>query len=227
MTMATDGEKLRIQLMELERRCAENGENIAMLQQAHLDLEERMDKTFSRILKFVLAGEPRHANSCSNQNVIDPIGAYIGVEACGCNRPIYIPTELPAVYPPLTEADLVAEIERMFNCRDGFYRSKAIEGSDDESFRYRTIGFVGYDPWKLRQALIERFRDIQSRCPSQRPILYWRFAKECRISEETEEGSPGGRRPTRYRIRTRVAVPEVVWTDELHTPEGGNFPQVS
>lgn len=33
----------------------------------------------------LLAKLPRHAGSCSNQNVLDPLGAYKGVEACGCN----------------------------------------------------------------------------------------------------------------------------------------------
>lgn len=28
----------------------------------------------------------RHSSSCSNQNVLDPLGAYRGVEACGCTR---------------------------------------------------------------------------------------------------------------------------------------------
>lgn len=34
----------------------------------------------------LLSQLPRHAGSCSNQNVLDPLGAYRGVEACGCNR---------------------------------------------------------------------------------------------------------------------------------------------
>lgn len=34
----------------------------------------------------LLAKLPRHAGSCSNQNVLDPLGAYKGVEACGCRR---------------------------------------------------------------------------------------------------------------------------------------------
>lgn len=34
----------------------------------------------------LLAKLPRHAGSCSNQNVLDPLGAYKGVEACGCSR---------------------------------------------------------------------------------------------------------------------------------------------
>ncbi len=25
-----------------------------------------------------------HSSSCSNQNVLDPLGAYVGVEECGC-----------------------------------------------------------------------------------------------------------------------------------------------
>lgn len=34
----------------------------------------------------LLAKLPRHAGSCSNQNALDPLGAYKGVEACGCSR---------------------------------------------------------------------------------------------------------------------------------------------
>jgi len=30
---------------------------------------------------------PKHAASCSNQNVLNPLGAYIGVEECGCRTP--------------------------------------------------------------------------------------------------------------------------------------------
>lgn len=35
-------------------------------------------------LAGLLAKLPRHAGSCSNQNVLDPFGAYRGVEQCGC-----------------------------------------------------------------------------------------------------------------------------------------------
>jgi hypothetical protein len=28
-----------------------------------------------------------HSSSCSNQNVLNPFGAYIGVEECGCRTP--------------------------------------------------------------------------------------------------------------------------------------------
>lgn len=34
----------------------------------------------------LLAKLPRHAGSCSNQNVLDPLGAYKDVEACGCRQ---------------------------------------------------------------------------------------------------------------------------------------------
>lgn len=29
----------------------------------------------------------KHSSSCSNQNVLNPIGAYVGVEECGCRTP--------------------------------------------------------------------------------------------------------------------------------------------
>jgi hypothetical protein len=35
---------------------------------------------------IALKEPPRHANSCSNQNVIHPLGAYDGVEECGCSK---------------------------------------------------------------------------------------------------------------------------------------------
>lgn len=28
----------------------------------------------------------KHSGGCSNQNVLDPLGAYRGVEACGCRK---------------------------------------------------------------------------------------------------------------------------------------------
>lgn len=34
----------------------------------------------------LLAQLPRHSGGCSNQNVLDPLGAYRGVEKCGCTR---------------------------------------------------------------------------------------------------------------------------------------------
>lgn len=30
--------------------------------------------------------QPRHNGACSNQNVLDPSGAYIGAAECGCNK---------------------------------------------------------------------------------------------------------------------------------------------
>lgn len=32
------------------------------------------------------SGRRKHAGSCSNWNVLDPEGAYKGVEECGCDR---------------------------------------------------------------------------------------------------------------------------------------------
>jgi hypothetical protein len=46
--------------------------------------EARERETFQRLAqKYRL---PRHAGSCSNQNALDPAGAYKGVEECGCNQ---------------------------------------------------------------------------------------------------------------------------------------------
>lgn len=35
-----------------------------------------------------LAEHPKHNGGCSNQNVLDPLGAYRGVEECGCTAPV-------------------------------------------------------------------------------------------------------------------------------------------
>lgn len=38
----------------------------------------------NRAIHAPAAQLPRHAGSCSNQNVLNPVGAYVGVEECGC-----------------------------------------------------------------------------------------------------------------------------------------------
>jgi hypothetical protein len=40
----------------------------------------------ARVYRLLLEGMPRHSSSCSNQNVVDPLGAYRGASRCGCNH---------------------------------------------------------------------------------------------------------------------------------------------
>ena len=35
---------------------------------------------------LALQAPPKHSGSCSNQNVLHPLGAYEGVEECGCRK---------------------------------------------------------------------------------------------------------------------------------------------
>lgn len=34
----------------------------------------------------VITSLPSHSGACSNQNVLNPLGAYTGVQSCGCRR---------------------------------------------------------------------------------------------------------------------------------------------
>lgn len=52
--------------------------------------QERMRKKVSRWLRYERQHgrtHLKHANSCGNQNPVHPMGAYDGVEQCGCRRP--------------------------------------------------------------------------------------------------------------------------------------------
>lgn len=60
--------------VEIERRLREAGYEHAFNAEGHIDMHG-----------IALERPPRHAGSCSNQNVLDPLGAYKGVKACGCN----------------------------------------------------------------------------------------------------------------------------------------------
>jgi hypothetical protein len=61
--------------VEVERKLREAGYEHAIAVDGTIDLHG-----------IALERPRRHANSCSNQNVLDPLGAYKGVEECGCNR---------------------------------------------------------------------------------------------------------------------------------------------
>ncbi len=38
-------------------------------------------------MKTTFHEKPKHSGGCSNQNVLNPFGAYVGVEECGCRTP--------------------------------------------------------------------------------------------------------------------------------------------
>ena len=63
--------------------------------------------------------------------------------------------------------------------------------------------------------------------------LYWRYAKECRILEETQEADSKTvpidiRRPKRHKIITRIAIPGANWDLVDYTkPEGEPFLSIS
>lgn len=47
--------------------------------------ELRNLELLARVYRLMLEVLPRHSHGCSNQNVVDPLGAYRGVAKCGCN----------------------------------------------------------------------------------------------------------------------------------------------
>jgi hypothetical protein len=42
-----------------------------------------------QILSEMNSEYPRHSGGCSNQNVLDPAGAYKGVRECGCRKDLF------------------------------------------------------------------------------------------------------------------------------------------
>lgn len=107
---------------------------------------------------------------------------------------------------------LVVQIESMFDCQDGDYH--AFHTVADERgvryYQYVTIGVIAPASIpdaqeKLRQALYETFKKLRCTCKSDRPVLYWRYSKEQRILEDKEQYAITA---TRYKIMTRVAIPE-------------------
>lgn len=115
---------------------------------------------------------------------------------------------------------LVAQIEQMFNCQDGDYRSYHSVWSADGYVKhpYTTLGIITPAtipdaPERLRQAMYTSFLKLKQTCKSERPILYWRYGSIERIQEDTEKADHRNvpadiRRPERYKIMTRIAIPE-------------------
>jgi hypothetical protein len=108
-------------------------------------------------------------------------------------------------------ADVVNEVEQLFDCQDGEYGpSHRLFGDtvpNGPAYPYIALGLIATNSTPdaqeyLRLAMLASFRMLHKTCKSTRPVLYWRFAKEVRIQEETEKGGQ------KYKIRTRIAIPE-------------------
>lgn len=129
-------------------------------------------------------------------------------------------------------AGLVGQVEKMFDCRDGYYGSYHQVG--DQTFPYTTLGLLALvdtvDAQEhLRQALYASFVRLKKSCKSERPTLYWRYAKEMRIQEE-EGNIHGGLHSKnavaslRHKIRTRIAIPEADFSViDTVVPEGATY----
>lgn len=123
--------------------------------------------------------------------------------------------------------NLVRWIESVFDCRDGPYQAW-VENTLGERVPYMSLAIMteGSDSScaeKLRNALMHSFilihddmtRDLaRSVTPAayygqnEKPILYWRYAEECRIQEESDTK----RRKTIHKIYTRIAIPGADWS---------------
>lgn len=114
---------------------------------------------------------------------------------------------------PLGTIDaLVERVEKMFDCRNGYFGSYHQVG--DQIFPYTTVGLLAtatipFAQDHLRQALYTSFLMLKRSCKSERPMLYWRYAKAMRIQEDTA-GVVGAASPfpVQYKIMTRIAIPE-------------------
>jgi hypothetical protein len=118
----------------------------------------------------------------------------------------------------MTNEELVMEIEKLFDCRDGDYRSfHTVRGENVCDFLpYYSFGFLGKGSTTfedLRQALLDQFKELRLEYG---PILYWRYAKEERIQEDTQEAA--------IKIMTRVAIPGI--DHRLFSLEGRSYPEV-
>jgi hypothetical protein len=133
----------------------------------------------------------------------------------------------------MTLDGLVAEIENLFECRDGTYDSYLIyEDADgvEHHIRYRTLSWisVGTTFEDLRRVMLDHLltiaHDTKRRPDNAKPILYWRYAKERRIDEETQRRPFG--KGLKLKIRTRVAIPGYDWPDGSHVVEGTSLPEI-
>ncbi len=114
---------------------------------------------------------------------------------------------------------LIRKIEEIFDCRDGPYQ--AWVEHDSTKHYYHSLGilcqstgdeYLTVAPEKLRNALLHTLLEIRSTLPPDtKPLLFWRYAPEQRIQEESEPLRGRGRR-TLSKIFTRVAIPGADWS---------------
>lgn len=130
---------------------------------------------------------------------------------------------------------LVEYVERVFDCCEGDHRSAHavynIARGDYDYFPYLTLGLLApatipNAQERLRQAMATSFHKLRLTCKSERPVLYWRYEVQERILEdsgiETESKSV---EPVKYKIMTRIAVPEASYSvlGNLLKPDGGPY----
>lgn len=125
----------------------------------------------------------------------------------------------------MTNAELVAEIEKLFDCRNGMYGAHCMPeemrpaDSNERQYRYATFRAITRDGDMevLRQHLFEKIAALALRsrpewregATSKKLTLYWRFAVEERIQEETEGSFET--MTSWKKIRTRICIPEKWW----------------
>lgn len=126
-----------------------------------------------------------------------------------------------------TLGDLVANIELIFECRNGDYSAYATEHhrlNQEGAYRYRTIRYITANPdrpyERLRIAVWQHLCSLADTVPASRPVLYWRYAIQERIHEFKDPASD------RWQIRTRVALPEADWSKYPGVEEGANAPEI-
>lgn len=79
-------EEVHMQVADLCSRLIDNG-RAQFLQDPQARITGlRHLELLARVYRLYLEHLPRHLSSCSNQNVLDPLGAYHRVAECGCNR---------------------------------------------------------------------------------------------------------------------------------------------
>lgn len=140
----------------------------------------------------------------------------------------------------MTNAELVAEIEKLFDCRNGMYGAHCMPeemrppGSNEKQYRYATFRAVTRDSdmESLREYLFEKIAALALRAPpewrdgatSKKLPLYWRFAVAERIQEEI--GPSYHTFEVLKSIRTRICIPEKWWPPESAIDEGAIAPRI-
>lgn len=109
---------------------------------------------------------------------------------------------------------LAEQVERIFDCKQGDFRAYHSVW-DEELTGYREFSYSTFvviapasmleSQERLRQVIYTALFKLKQTCKSERPVLYWRFAKEERIQEEEGRSDRVG---ASHKIYTRLAIPE-------------------